>query len=155
MENEWPFDTSTLEKGSEITREMIEKITPHPAGSDGYRLALLGLKGLLAKRLEDRLGVITIRQSGHGLRILTDEEAAVFNPACVHSYADRAATAFDRLLAVDVNKLSDGVRDLYDREVIATGRIIQAIHRATGNKRDSLIDRPEIPKMFTTPDEDE
>jgi len=112
--------TDKLKLGDGIPQAFCEDIIGFPETSDpkGFAFALLQLLGLVQKQLKQQHGRdITVRIVKSELHILTDAEAAEYNPKRFDVGLRMARRAHRRLMAVNVGKLSAEQRDLYAKNV--------------------------------------
>lgn len=127
---EYPLDTEGLHKGSRIAAEVIEHAFGIVRGTDAYRLRLLRVRDYIARRLRDRGELVTIVSQGHGLVILTDEEALDYNARRFEIETRQRERCFVRLGQIDRANLSEARRGTLERNVVAIGHRIQVDRQA-------------------------
>lgn len=141
---EYPLDTEQLGKGSIVPHEDLERATGIKQSDDpeAYRLAVLGIRNYIERRLKDRGIVATIVTSkSSGLRILTDEEAVAYNAKQDENLVRKRVRTYRRILGINRGLLSTASQSKLDRTMTVIGRRIQADQLA---KRD---DFPELPPV--------
>ncbi len=74
ISSEWPIEFSTLERGTYIEPETIERAYGVKRTDEGFRLRCLSLIDQIAKRTQ-----IQGRQDGHRIRLMTDAELLRWN----------------------------------------------------------------------------
>lgn len=124
-----PFDYDSLSKGTVIPVEKLEEITRLSHEDAAYSLAALRLKEQIEFELESRGRPVTVATENGALCILTDEEAAEYNHRMFRQYLRRIAKSHVRKCAVDVNHLGPDEKVKHDAELVAQGRILQAMNR--------------------------
>lgn len=124
-----PFDYDSLTKGTVIPVERLEDITRLSHEDAAYSLAVLRLKEQVEFELESRGRPVTVSTESGALHILTDEEAAVYNHRMFKQYMRRIGKSHVRKCAVDVNQLGPDEKSKHDAELVAQGRILQAMNK--------------------------
>lgn len=128
--NYHPLDFDALQKGDALAPETIEKITGFPIGTRRYELGVLQLRQRILRELEDRGRPVTVAVDGGCLRILTDEEAAEYNPHQFRVGFRKLLRAHRRALHVDASQLTAEQRAALERSIVVQSKMISAA-RAT------------------------
>lgn len=123
----YPLDFDALKKGDGISREKCESILRVSATDDKYGLKLLALKETVVRGLENRGLPVTVVCDHGGLKILTDEEAAEYNPIQFTLGLQKAAQAHRRTMLVDQSGLTVDARKSLDRRIEIQGKVLQAV----------------------------
>lgn len=127
---EYPFDTSTLEKGSRVTAEQIERATGCSPESKNFGLAMLRIKGYVTWRLAQRGLDVVVRAVKNDLVILTDSDAAPYTDAKFQNRIAQAAHALQEQLSVSRHALTDGERLRHDRACAVNGATLAGARKA-------------------------
>lgn len=125
------MDFSALHKGDYVPPETLAQITGKQIGTAEYTLACLSIKYQIAAAIKARDGrQITIRSEAGGLRVLTDSEAAAYNPKAIEQSRRRLIAAHERNLDVDEAKLFGDERQSHYRNLAVGGAYVQHLKRA-------------------------
>lgn len=125
------MDFSILRKGDYVLPQTLEEITGKQIGTAEYTLACLAIKYQIAAAIKARDGrQVTIRSEAGGLRILTDSEAAEYNPKAIEQSRRRLIAAHERNLDVDEAKLFGDERQSHYRNLAVGGAYVQHLKRA-------------------------
>ena len=114
------IDTTHIKPGGTISQAECENIIGFTEASSpkDWALAVLQLSGVVAKQLHSEHGrELTVRIVQNSLQILTDAEAADYNPKRFDAGLRQARRAHRRLMAVNVGKLSADDRQVYAKNV--------------------------------------
>lgn len=114
------IDTSSLTLGSCILRHACEDIlgVTKEQNQDAWQLAMLQLADVVRKQLRKQHGrEITVRVVGCEIHVLTDAEAAEYNPVRFAAGLRLARASHRRLLAVNTSKLSPEQRERHIKNV--------------------------------------
>lgn len=126
----FPVDYDTLAKGDLIAAERCEQILNLTRLDERYQLKLLRLKETICDAMEKRGVPITIRIEKAGLAVLTDAQAAEYNPQQFELGIRKAATAHRRTLLVDNNNLTIEEQQKLNRRSEIQGRMLQAVQQS-------------------------
>lgn len=126
----FPLDFDALEKGHCINAERLQQLTGKQRGTDEYNLAVLALRERIVRECKDRNKNFTVAMVKGALRILTDEEAAVYNVRTFRAGFRRSHSSLRRLAKVDTAALSDQQKSEHERNVIVFGKMLQAARSA-------------------------
>lgn len=113
-------DTSNANLGDVITQAKCEEIIGFTEKSDfkGWQLAMLQLLGVVQKQLRaQHRRDITVRIVGNEIHILTDSEAATYNPKRFEAGLRMARRSHRRLLAVNTSKLTPQQREQHMKTI--------------------------------------
>ena len=141
----FPLDYDALKKGDEISTEQIEEFGRcNREDEKHFRLAALVLKDRITKNCRERGKLFTVVILKGRIRILTDEEAAIYNPRQFRHGFRRQLRALRRLTEVNPEGLSQQQQKDHERNLLVCGKMVQAARsaRATINA---------IPHKRTTP----
>ena len=126
----FPLDFDSLKKGDNITPDRLEKLTGKTRGTDGYNLAVLALRERIVRECKDRGKHFTVAVVKGTLRILTDEEAALYNVRTFRAGFRRSGKSLRRLTKVNVGQLSDQQKRDHERNLLVFGKMLQAARSA-------------------------
>ena len=115
-----PIDTRKIKPGDTITQQQCEEVIGYPEASNtkDWPFAILQLLGIVQKQLRQEQGrELTVRIVGNELHILTDQEAAEYNPKRFDAGLRLARRAHRRLMAVNVGKLSAQEREMHMKNI--------------------------------------
>lgn len=115
-----PIDTQKIKVGDTISQQQCEEVIGYPEASNpkDFQFALLQLLGIVQKQLRKEHGrELTVRIVGSELYVLTDQEAAEYNPKRFDAGLRLARRAHRRLMAVNVAKLSATERESHMRTI--------------------------------------
>jgi hypothetical protein len=114
------IDTRKIKPGDSLSQGDCETVIGFTADSNPlqWQFALLQLLGVVQKQLKKEHGrELTVRIVGQELHVLTDGEAAGYNPKRFDAGLRLARRAHRRLMAVNVSKLSAADRELFAKNV--------------------------------------
>ena len=114
------IDTRKIKPGDSLSQGDCEAVIGFTADSNPlqWQFALLQLLGVVQKQLKKEHGrELTVRIVGQELHVLTDGEAAGYNPKRFDAGLRLARRAHRRLMAVNVSNLSAADRDLFAKNV--------------------------------------
>jgi hypothetical protein len=126
----FPLDFDALKKGDEIEADRLESITNTKRGTDQYNLAVLALRARIMQELKDRGKFVTVAVVKGCLRLLTDEQAALYNARMYRAGFQRAGRSLKRLAKVDVGNLTDQQKQDHERTLLVFGKMLQAAKTA-------------------------
>jgi hypothetical protein len=140
----FPLDFDNLNKGDEISTEQIEEFGR--CNRQHQRFRLVGLR--LAKKIEtacrERGKLLRARLVKFVIRVLTDEEAAIFDAENFKRGRRKQVRALRRLLEVNPSNLTALHQREHERNLLVFGKELQAARSAR-----SAINA--IPHKRTTP----
>ena len=121
---------TTLVKGDSLTAEQCVKLLGMRVEDPRYSLVLLGL----SKRIEDTLGELgkpaVVRCEANGIRVLLDDEAAVYVLQRFLTHQAGLGRSHKRALIVDRGQLTPEQRAEHERNVAMMAFKVQAIRRS-------------------------
>lgn len=124
------IDFDLLEKGDYIEPGIVEKIVGMSQEHRSYGLACMGLRAQIERHFAVKKEmIVTVKCEESGVRILTDNEASVYNHNTVKRGARQIMNGQARNLAVDASKLSDQERRDHDRRLVTDGAYAQAVRK--------------------------
>jgi len=126
----FPLDFDSLQKGDSIAPDRLERLTNRKRGTDGYNLAVLALRERIVRECKDRGKHFTVALVKGSLRILTDEEAALYNVRTFRAGFRRSGKSLRRLSKVNTAALSDQQKADHERNLIVFGKMLQAARSA-------------------------
>jgi hypothetical protein len=124
-----PFDCSTLKKGDNLLPEFCESVTRCKRSDKGYSFALLKLKATI-ESTRANMGtplVLTIRKDG--IRVLTDEEAAVYTRGRFKQGEKQLIVSHGRGMTVDLGNVPSDSAKEHVRGLELQSKKLQAIIR--------------------------
>ena len=114
------IDTTGLGPGDAVTRGQCETVVGFTEDEypKDYQFALLQLLGVVQKQLKKEHGrELTVRIVGGELHVLTDQEAAAYNPRRFDAGLRLARRAHRRLMAVNVGNLEPEDKTIFAKNV--------------------------------------
>lgn len=126
----YPIDFDTIEKGSNVSPEAIEHAYGLRRTDPKYRLKQLDLRDRIVDELAVRGLRVTVKLVGDSLRVLTDEEAARYNPDMFDRSIRGAARAHQRNTHVDPSQLTEEQRARHERNLEVQGKMLQGVRSA-------------------------
>lgn len=133
------LDIDGLGKGDVFTADQLEAMTGQRRGTEGYDLAVLGLRKKLHTTLRDRGKPATVAIVRGELRILEDTEASVYNAQAFRHGIRKARRAFDRLLEVDSRQVTPERLAGHGRAIEVNAKILSAINSTRAKCRRTPI----------------
>jgi hypothetical protein len=126
-----PLDVSALEKGDFIPPELCEKRTKcrdrnHPK----YALELLAFRDRIDVDLFKLGRNWTLSCHGHGIKVLTDEEASVENEKAFKAGQRLLGRRMRKNMGVDISRLSEQRAPMHEHELLCQQRIVAAQRKA-------------------------
>lgn len=128
---------STLNKGTFIPPEVMEKATGFQRDSDEYGLQCMRVRSMLEAHFEEKGAPVTIKHEQGGLRILTDEEATEYNHQRFKQTMRGMFEANRRMSNVDESNMRPDQLSAHRNRVNAQAHVITAV--AARNKELRLI----------------
>lgn len=127
----YPIDFDALQKGDEITTQQIEEFgrCTHEQEKQ-FRFAAMSLKDRIVKECRDRGKLFTVIITKMRIRILTDEEAALYNPRQFKQGFRRQVRSLRRLTEVNTSSLSEQQQKDHERNLLVFGKMLQAARSA-------------------------
>lgn len=139
----YPLNFDEIQKGDQWTLDEIEKITGQIRDTVSYQFAVMALKDRIFRECRDRGKHVTLAIIKGSLRVLTDEEAALYNARSFRQGFRRSMRSFVRMSKVNTNGLTDSQKGEHERNLVVYGRMLQAARsgkkealKATAVKRD-------------------
>lgn len=114
------IDTSGLKLGGCISQQTCESVLgiTKDQNQDAWQLSMLAMKDVVSRQLKKQHGrEITVRIVGQEIHVLTDAEAAEYNPKRFDAGLRLARASHRRLLAVNTSKLSPEQRETHIKNV--------------------------------------
>jgi hypothetical protein len=118
-----------LEKGVTIPVEVVEAMTGSYQGTAAYALALLTLKEEIETHLRRQGIILTLCTVQGAIRILEDDEAAIYNSHQSELAVSKLYRAHERNRAVDKTNLEDIDLQLHERNLGLQSRMLTEIRR--------------------------
>jgi hypothetical protein len=154
--DKYDIDVRTLRKGDKIPGRVIEKETGIRRNSVDYWKGILAIKTFLLEEFSRHHSqVVTIRQVGDSLEILTDVQASKYNPRQFMSGIRRMHKSYVRNAGVDRSSLKDPeLTREHDRNLIIEGCVLQAataslkrakLHLSAKDKKEWKVDHDDHP----------
>lgn len=140
------MDTTGIQQGDTITQEACEQAIGFTEQSDpkSFQFSLLQLMGAVSDQLKRERGRdLTLRIIGSTIYVLTDAEAAEYNPKRFEAGLRLARRAHRRLMAVNTASLNAEQRESHMKAVMAQAHKLSMLR-----KREEL---PLESKKATTP----
>ncbi len=125
----FPINFETAEKGDIISVERIEEVMNVKRTDKSFPLKKMGLQSMIESGLRNAGKYYTIRSFSKGdcLRILTDEEASLYNNGRAKAAIRAHARSLDRLSHVDTSEFNDDVKRSHHNSLTVHGAIQSAI----------------------------
>ena len=144
----YPLDFDALEKGQAWTPDDLERLTEKGRGTDPYRWAVLAIKDRIVRECKDRGKEFTLAVVKGCLRILTDEEAAVYNASAFRAGIRRSRRSYRRLArTVDAAKLTEGQAKDHERNLLVCGRVLVAAKAARSEALSVSVHSRSVPGL--------
>ncbi len=121
MTDEYPINTSELEKGSRVAAETVEASFNVKRGTDAYRIKMLQVRKYIEWRLAERGMEVVTRSQRDDIIILTDAEAAPFTDREFQNTVRKLRRRLIQQSSVDRAALSDVERTRHDRALTVNG----------------------------------
>jgi len=139
-----PMDFDSLEKGSSISPEELEKITGTKYGTIEYSLGVLSFTQRVEKELEARglCAVIVIRKEH--VVVLTDEDASFYTSKRFGQAVRTMYKQYRKKTQIDRTQLTGETCKQHDRDVINQSRILQAL---TGEQKQIALEERRVKKL--------
>jgi hypothetical protein len=128
--NEYPIDTSGLDKGSTITAEDITRATGVKPESKDYWKAQLRIKGYVVWRLSERQLDVVVCSVGPDLHILTDIERARYTDKEFVAALVKAGRRLQQQAGTDRSALPADVLARHDRALSVNGATYAGMRKA-------------------------
>ena len=135
MATEYPIDTSVLDKGTYIPPGDVEAAYGRKRSHKHYGLSVLRLRKYIRDRLAERGLHVVTKAENDGIRILEDSASVAYTNSMFRRGLRAAMRAHDDGMRIDQAKLNSAERDSLDRNMDRQGRILQAVHKASGKMR--------------------
>lgn len=107
----FPLDFDALQKGDIVPAETIEAAYGVTRDDRAYPLSVLRLKKEIEVQLEALGRPVTTKGEGDCIRVLTDEEALVYNARSFESDVRGLYRAQRRMMQIDAAQLSESSRE--------------------------------------------
>lgn len=140
--NKWPLDVEELNKGDVLPVERIEEITGEVRGTNGFQFAKMRIASFIEMEREHQGIPVVIKHEGETLRVLTDEEAAIYTETRFHDALRSAGRSHYRQSAyIDTEQLTNGTREKHEWHILVNSRILQAVRKARleGTQKHKLL----------------
>lgn len=121
-----PLDFDALKKGDTISLAELEDILSIRSDDPSFPLKRLALQQQIESEMDERGNPVTVATRKGQIVILTDDQAAEYNPHCFRLYQRRMAKAHARTLAVDPGELTDIQRRQHEQNVMVQTRVLAA-----------------------------
>lgn len=148
----YPFDYDAISKGDRIEPEVIEEIVGVKRKTYRYGLKIGGLVQQVDRELRARGKCFTVCIRDHGISILTDAEASIYNTDRFKHCQSGLARSNVRMAEVDTSGFSEASRAKHDRQLKDQGAILSAI--AAAARRNKLEHKKEGMTALDGPMED-
>jgi hypothetical protein len=141
------IDKLTL--GSELSTTTCEQLLECTRHAPEYQLKLLRLKHEVEQAMKLRYGrTITVRVQQQALQVLTDREAAAYNPKRFADGLRIARAAHRRLLAVDRTKLTPTERQEVEASVVRQAQMLSLMRQRKAPAEP--MQQPKLPSLRST-----
>lgn len=131
----FPIDYETLQKGDVVPVERIEEIVNMKRDDVRFSLKVAALVDRIRRELLDRDKPWTVAVVKGQIRVLTDAEATIYQRQRREQAHRSERQAFFYISKVDVAALTPEQRVEHEREVINSGRFIQAMENVRKQMR--------------------
>jgi hypothetical protein len=153
----FPIDFDAVQKGDSWAPDVLEELTSTRRGTVSYQFACLELRARIMRECLDRGKPVTVAMVKGSLRVLTDEEAALYNVKTFKSGLRRSVRSVKRLARVNPANLNEAQRAEHERNLTLCSLMMTAARKArrerlqvTAHVR-SVPGLPELPEV--KPDE--
>jgi hypothetical protein len=121
-----PIDFDAIQKGDALSPSQLEEITGKKQGTSAYAFAVMQLSQRIANECASRGKIFTIAIVQQHLRVLTDEEASVYNDKQYRAKWRGMKRNHFNNMAVDASKLSDSQRSKHERNILVQAGLLAA-----------------------------
>jgi hypothetical protein len=135
LTNKYPFDYDALKKGDRFGPEVIGPIVDCEPKTYEYSLKVMALVKQIEMELWARGKCFTICTLNHGVAILTDAEASIYNADRFKGHQSGLARANVKMAAVDTGTFTEAERARHDKTIRDQGAILAAIMAAKSRNR--------------------
>jgi hypothetical protein len=125
-----PLDFDTLDKGSVIPVEQIEKLTKTKRDEAAFSMELMALQKRVHDELSERGRKVVVCQDHGSLRILTDADAVDYTARLFSQRRGQLFRAHSYAMSIEVANLDDGQKACHERNVLVQGAQLSAMREA-------------------------
>lgn len=144
----FPLDFDVLQKGDVIGPDVLEEITQEKAGTDAYKLKVLGLRFQVEQHMEQRgCDVYVVGYHGDSVRILLDAEGDKHTTGVVVSSIRKMARFIQKQIRIDVSEFSEQQLHHHDRMVEVNGKTLQGTIRGRREAFKALPHKRNVPGL--------
>ena len=129
------YDVSGLDLGSEISAVECEQLFGCKVTEAAYQLKLMQLAQEIMAALWKEGREYTVHTEQGAVKILTHEQATIYNARRFHGTIDTMRRCHTRLLAVDTSSFDDELRERHTKSIVRTSRILGAIQSSRAELR--------------------
>lgn len=139
-----PIDFEALEKGRVFTVEEIEEIVGLDAEHEHFPLRRLALMSRIEREMAERGRPVCLRQEQGSIKVMTDPEAAEYQPKEFDRHRRGMARSLRRLGHIDGALLDEAQRQELEANSIRMGRIYAAIQKERKQISDQVRRKREL-----------
>ncbi len=125
-----PLDYTELQKGTYVSKDVLQHASGHESSTSAYKLFVLGIQKNIKDEFISRGDPAYVKFEQDGLRILTDLEASPYIEARNRSLRSSMGYNTVVLVAIDRNAMPANEQQSHDRRVIVESRYTQALRNA-------------------------
>lgn len=125
----YPIDYDLVKKGDLFTIEELEKILSRRRDHKQFPFYLMGFAKNIEREMASRGQVVTVAQVNGSLKVLTDQEASIYNHDMFARNIRGLIHCHQRALGVDVVDFKEDERKTHDRMLEVQGKTLQAVSR--------------------------
>lgn len=129
------YDVSGLDLGSEIPVVECEQLCGYKVTEAAYALKVMQLaQEIMAVLWKEGREYTVVCEQG-AVKVLTHEEATIYNARRFHGTIDTMRRCHTRLLAVDTSSFDDELRERHTKSIVRTSRILGAVQSSRAELR--------------------
>lgn len=141
----YPLDFDAIAKGDQWTPDELEQITSTRRGTTQYQFACLELRMRIMRECLDRGKPVTAAMVKGSLRVLTDEEASLYNAKIFRVGQRKSARSLGRLSRVNIANLTESQKQEHERNILVFGRMLAASRRAQRGQLKLIAHARQVP----------
>lgn len=142
----YEIDIESIEPGSVLSQSDCDQLFgfSFETNPSDWQLKLVQLSDYVERELHKANRVLTVVCQGHTVRVLTHEEASVYNQKHFDNAIKKMRKCNRRKMAVDVTGFSGDQRKSHDSGLLRQSRILQAVKQSSKDVKPEVrrLDRP-------------
>lgn len=142
----YEIDIESIEPGSVLSQSDCDQLFgfAYETNPVEWQFKLMQLSDYVERELHKANRVLTVVCEGRTVRVLTHEEASVYNQKHFDNAIKKMRKCNRRKQAVDVSTLNDDQRKSHDNGLLRQSRILQAVKQVSKDVKPEVrrLDRP-------------